>query len=209
MKRKIRVMIVDDHAMMRLGLAEAIAGERDLALAAEATNGAQAIEQYHKHQPDVVTMDFQLPGADGAESTAQLRATFPDVRVVILSVFEGEEDIWRAVEAGAMGYVSKSAEVEEVLEAIRSVFAGETYFPAPIATKLAARRKHDTLTARELQVLRHIVAGLSNKEIAATLRMSEATVKLHISNMLAKLQVADRTQAAIVAVRRGIVHLDS
>lgn len=209
MKRKIRVLIVDDHAMMRLGLAEAIAGERDLALIAEAANGAQAVEQYRKHQPDVVTMDFQLPGDDGAESTAKLRTAFPEARVVILSVFEGEEDIWRAVEAGAMGYVSKSAEVEEVLEAIRSAFAGDTYFPAPIATKLAARRAHDTLTARELQVLRHIVSGLSNKEIAATLHMSEATVKLHISNTLSKLKVADRTQAAIVAVRRGIVHLNA
>lgn len=209
MKRKIRVLIVDDHAMMRLGLAEAIAGERDLALVAEAANGTQAVEQYRKHQPDVVTMDFQLPGADGAESTAILRAAFPDARVIILSVFEGEEDIWRAVEAGAMAYVSKSAEVEEVLEAIRSVFAGDTYFPAPIAAKLAMRREHDTLTARELQVLRHVVAGLSNKEIAAALHMSEATVKLHISNTLAKLNVADRTQAAIVAVRRGIVHLNA
>lgn len=208
MKRKIRVLIVDDHAMMRLGLVEAIAGERDLTLVGEAANGTQCLEQYRKHQPDVVTMDFRLPGADGAESTAQLRAEFPDARVVVLSVFEGEEDIWRAVEAGAMGYVSKSAEVEEVLEAIRCIVAGKTYFPAPIASKLASRRTRDALTPREHQVLHHIVAGLSNKEIAATLHMSEATVKLHISNTLAKLHVADRTQAAIVAVQRGIIHLD-
>jgi len=209
MKRKIRVLIVDDHAMMRLGLVEAIAGERDLTLVGEAANGPQCLEQYRKHQPDVVTMDFRLPGADGAESTAHLRTEFPDARVVVLSVFEGEEDIWRAVEAGAMGYVSKSAEVEEVLEAIRSVVGGETYFPAPIATKLASRRMRDALTPREHQVLHHIVAGLSNKEIAATLHMSEATVKLHISNTLSKLHVADRTQAAIVAVQRGIIHLDT
>lgn len=209
MKRKIRVLIVDDHAMMRLGLVEAIAGERDLTLVGEAANRTQCLEQYRKHQPDVVTMDFRLPGADGAESTANLRAEFPSARVVILSVFEGEEDIWRAVEAGAMGYVSKSAEVEEVLEAIRSVFGGKTYFPAPIAAKLASRRMRDALTPREHQVLHHIVAGLSNKEIAGTLHMSEATVKLHISNTLAKLHVADRTQAAIVAVQRGIIHLDA
>lgn len=208
MKRKIRVLIVDDHAMMRLGLSEAITGERDMTLVAEAVNGPQAIELYRKHEPDVVTMDFQLPGPDGAESTAQLRAAFPDARIVLLSVFEGEEDIWRAVEAGAMGYVSKSAEIEEVLEAIRNVFAGESYFPAAIAKKLAARRNRDTLTSRELEVLRHIVAGLSNKEIVTALNMSEGTVKLHISNTLAKLHVADRTQAAIVAVQRGIVHLD-
>jgi DNA-binding NarL/FixJ family response regulator len=208
MRRKIRVLIVDDHAMMRLGLAEAINGERDMILAGEASNGRHAIESYRELQPDVVTMDFQMPGMDGAEATTQLRAQFPDARIVVLSVFEGEEDIWRAVQAGAMGYVLKSAEVEDVLEAIRHVVAGDTYFPVSIASKLAARQTRDTLTARESQVLRHIVAGLSNKEIAATLHTSEATVKLHISNTLAKLSVADRTQAAIVAVQRGIVHLD-
>jgi len=207
MRRKTRVLIVDDHAMMRLGLAEAITGEGDMALAGEAVNGEQALALYRKLQPDVVTMDFQMPGKDGAESTIQLRAEFPDARVVVLSVFEGEEDIWRAVKAGASAYVLKSAEVEDVLEAIRHVVAGGTYFPATIAAKLAARENRGTLTARELQVLQQIVAGLSNKEIAAALRMSEATVKLHISNTLSKLQVADRTQAAIVAVQRGIVHL--
>lgn len=207
MKRNIRVLIVDDHAMMRLGLAEAIAGEPDMVLAGEAANGAQALEQYRKHQPDVVTMDFQMPGADGAESIALLRAEFPEARVVVLSVFEGEENIWRAVQAGASGYVLKSAEVEDVLAAIRHVINGDTYFPAAVAAKLAARETREALTPRELQVLRLIVAGLSNKEIAAALHMSEATVKLHISNTLAKLDVADRTQAAIVAVQRGIVHL--
>jgi len=208
MKRKIRVLIVDDHAMMRLGLAEAITGERDMTLVGEAANGRQALELYRKLQPDVVTMDFQMPGGDGAESTAWLRTEFPEARVVLLSVFEGEEDIWRAVQAGAAGYVLKSAEVEDVLEAIRQIMSGGTYFPATIAAKLAARETRDALTPRELQVLRHIVAGLSNKEIAAALHMSEATVKLHISNTLSKLHVADRTQAAIVAVQRGIIHLD-
>jgi DNA-binding NarL/FixJ family response regulator len=209
MRRKIRVLIVDDHAMMRLGLAEAIHGERDMTLAGEASNGSQAVDAYRELQPDVVTMDFQMPGMDGAEATAKLRAEFPDARVVVLSVFEGEEDIWRAVQAGAMGYVLKSAEVEDVLEAIRHVIAGDSYFPAVIASKLSARKTRDTLTPRESQVLRHIVAGLSNKEIASALRTSEATVKLHISNTLAKLGVSDRTQAAIVAVQRGIVHLDA
>lgn len=209
MKQEIRVLIVDDHAMMRLGLAEAIAGENDMTLVGEAGNGAQAVELYRRHRPDVVTMDFQMPGADGAESIAMLRDEFPDVRVVVLSVFEGEENIWRAVQAGASGYVLKSAEVEDVLDAIRHVMDGNTYFPAAVAAKLAARETRASLTPRELQVLRRIVAGLSNKEIAATLHMSEATVKLHISNTLGKLDVADRTQAAIVAVQRGIVHLDA
>ena len=133
MKRKIRILIVDDHAMVRFALAEAIAGEADLTLVAEAANGTEALALYRKHQPDVVTMDFQLPGADGAESTAKLRAEFPDARVVLLSVFEGEEDIWRAVQAGALGYVPKSAEIAEVLEGIRELAAGREYFPAAIA----------------------------------------------------------------------------
>ena len=208
MKRKIRVLVVDDHAMMRLGLTEAISGEKDMTLVGEAGNGTQALELYREHRPDVVTMDFKLPGPDGAEITKQLRREFPDARVVLLSVFEAEEDIWRAVQAGASGYVSKSAEVEELLEVIRRIFAGERFFSPNIAAKLAARQARDALTPRELQVLRHIVAGYSNKEIAAKLHMSEATVKLHISNTLSKLDVDDRTQAAIVAVRRGIVHLD-
>ena len=208
MKRNINVLIADDHAMMRLGLAEAIEGERDMTLIAEAANGQQAIELYRKCLPDVVTMDLQMPGPDGAETTARLRAEFPNAKVVVVSVFEGEEDIWRAVKAGASGYVLKSAEVEEILEAIRTVVSGETYFPSIIAAKLAARNTRDTLSPRELQVLQQIVAGLSNKEIAVSLSMSEATVKLHISNTLSKLAVADRTQAAIVAVQRGIVHLD-
>ena len=209
MRKKIRVLIVDDHAMMRLGLAEAIHGERDMTLAGEAAKGEQALEQYRKLQPDVVTMDFQMPIMDGAQTTAALRTEFPNARVVILSVFEGEEDIWRAVKSGASAYVLKSAEVEDVLEAVRHVHAGDTYFPAAVARKLAARETRGSLTPRELQVLRHVVAGLSNKEIASALKMSEATVKLHISNTLAKLPAADRTQAAIVAVQRGIVHLDA
>lgn len=208
MKREIRILIVDDHAMMRFALAEAIAGEPDLTLIAEAANGPEALDLYRKHLPDVVTMDFQLPGPDGAESTGNLRTEFPDARVVLLSVFEGEEDIWRAVRAGALGYVPKSAEISEVLHGIRELAAGRDYFPPAIAARLAARRRRESLSPRELQVLRAIVDGCSNKEIATLLNLSEASVKLYISNTLAKLGVADRTQAAIQAVRRGIVHLD-
>jgi DNA-binding NarL/FixJ family response regulator len=208
MKPKIRILIVDDHAMVRFALAEAIAGEPDLLLVAEADNGANGLELYRKHQPDVMTMDFQLPGGDGAESTARVREEFPDARIVILSVFEGEETIWRAVQAGARGYVPKSAEIAEVLDAIRALAAGREYFPPAIAARLAARRTRETLSPRELQVLRAIVAGCSNKEISSSLGLSEAAVKLYISNTLAKLGVADRTQAAIQAIRRGIVNLD-
>ncbi len=209
MKRKIRILIVDDHAMVRFALAEAIAGESDLVLVAEAANGNEALEHYRKHRPDVVTMDFHLPGADGVVTTAWLRNEFADARVLLLSVFEGEEDIWRAVQAGALGYVPKSAEIAEILEGIRELAADRGFFTPAIAARLEERRSRDTLSPRELQVLREIVAGHSNKEISTSLGLSEAAVKLYISNTLAKLGVADRTQAAIQAIRRGIVHLDA
>jgi DNA-binding NarL/FixJ family response regulator len=208
MKPRIRVLIVDDHAMVRLGLAEAIDTAADLALVGEAENGAEALRLYAQHKPDVVVMDFQLPGRDGAEITADLRAQFPGARVLLFSVFEGEEDIWRAMQGGAAGYLIKSADTPTIVDAIRRVGRGEAFLPQPLAAKLDARRSRGSLTPRELEVLRLIVHGRSNKEILSTLHISESSVKLHVSNILAKLRVADRTQAAIEAVRRGIVHLE-
>lgn len=208
MKPKIRILVVDDHAMIRLGLVEAINSEEDMKVVGQAGTGQEALEIYGECLPDVVIMDFQMPGLDGATSTQELKKHHPNARVLVLSMFEGEEDIWRSVQAGALGYLSKSADADEILAAIRHLMAGDTYFPPAIAAKLNARRKRDTLSPRELQVLKEIVAGHSNKEIVAALKISEATVKLHISNVLAKLGVSDRTQAAIQAVRQGIVHLD-
>lgn len=208
MMSKIRILIVDDHAMVRLGLAQAIERQRDLVLVAEAGNGAQALQLYRQHQPDVVTMDFKLPGPNGIESTSAIRAEFPDARVLLLSIYEGAEDIWRATQAGAIGYVSKSVEIDEVIRAIRCVADGKAYFSAGLAEKLATRHPDDTLTQRELEVLQQIVAGRSNKEIMTALNMSQSTVKHHIERTFAKLGVADRTQATAVAVQRGVVHLD-
>jgi DNA-binding NarL/FixJ family response regulator len=208
MKKKTRILVIDDHSMMRLALAEAIAHESDLTLVGEAANADQALKQYRELKPDVVTMDFQLPDISGPELTAQIRADFPAARILMLSIFEGEEDIWQASQAGAVGYVPKSIEISQMLDAIREVAAGRSYFPATIAQRLDARHARETLTPRELQVLRHIVAGRSNKEIMSDLSLSEGTVKLHVSNILSKLEVLDRTQAAVQAVRRGIVHLD-
>ena len=202
-----RILIVDDHAMMRFALAEAIAAESDLTLVGEATNGPEAVTLYRQHQPDVVIMDYQLPGPSGAEITEQLMQEFPKARVLLLSIFEGEEDIWRAAQAGVFGYITKSAEIAEMLSALRQVAAGHSYFPPPIAAKLSARSSQETLSPRELQMLSEIVNGRSNKEIAEHLRLSESAVKLYISNALSKLGVQDRTQAAILAVKRGIVHL--
>ena len=209
MKPKTRVLVVDDHVMIRLGLVEAINAETDMKVVGQAGNGDEAFGLYPQCSPDVVIMDFQMPGPDGAASTRRRREAHPDARVLLLSMFEGEEDIWRSVEAGARGYLSKSADADDVLSAIRHLMAGDTYFPPAIAAKLEARRKRESLSPRELQVLKEIVAGRSNKEIVAALKISEATVKLHISNVLAKLGVLDRTQAAIEAVRQGIVHLDT
>ncbi len=207
MKRRIRVLIVDDHAMMRLGLAEAISGERDLLLVGEASHCAQAVECYDRLKPDVVTMDLNLPGADGVETIHRLRERNREARIVVYSVSETEEDAWRVHRSGAMGYVSKAADIEEVLEAIREAFAGRSYFPAGLMEKLALRTHRSALTPRELEVLQQIVRGRRNKEIVGALHMSEATVKLHVSNILAKLEVQDRTQAAVKAVQRGIVRL--
>ncbi len=180
--------------MMRLGLAEAILGDSTMTLVGEAANGEQAFDLYRRHRPDVVIMDFQIPGADGAETTVCIRAEFPDARVIVLSVFEGEENIWRAVEAGALGYVPKSAPIDDVLDAVRQVCAGGTYFPPAIACKLETRRSRAGLTSSELQVLREIVAGHSNKEISSALNMSGATVKVRISHLLR--QQASRSRIA-------------
>lgn len=208
MGKKTKIMVVDDNSLLRLGLTEAIGGEGDLVAVGEAENGLEALELYRKLQPDVVTMDYQMPGENGIEATRKIVAEFPDARILLLSVFEGEEDIWNAVQAGARGYLNKSGDIEEVLDAIREVAEGGNYFPAAIAQKLASRGERASLTARELEVLGLIVGGNSNKEIMAELDISEGTVKLHVSHILEKLGAADRTQAAIMAVKQGIVHLE-
>ena len=205
--KKIRVLIVDDHQLVRIGLAESIVATDDLEAVGEAANGEQALEKYRLLRPDVVIMDYQMPRMNGAETTANLRQEFPTAAVIILSVYEGEEDIWRAAQAGASGYLPKSVEMPEILTAIRHVAAGDTYFPVNILAKLDERRSRADLTPREMEVLRLIVAGRSNKEIAATLHVSDGWVRLYVSRVLAQLQVTDRTQAAVQAIQRGLVHL--
>lgn len=204
----LRVLIVDDHSMVRLALAQAIQQQPDLTLVGEAENGARALELYRQLRPDLVTMDYKLPDCTGDEATAALRAEFPDARIVLLSILETQESIWRATEAGALGYVSKSVEIDEVIAALRAVAAGENYYSHGLADKLAARRSSEGLSPRELEVLTQIVAGASNKEIMAALHMSQSTVKHHLERIFAKLGVNDRTQAVTAAVQRGIVLLD-
>jgi DNA-binding NarL/FixJ family response regulator len=206
-KNKIRLLIVDDHFVVRLGLASALNLEPDMSVIAEAGDGPQAIEAYRKHRPDVVLMDYQLPGINGAEATQSIRAEYPEARVIVLSVFKAEEDVHRAVQAGAAAYLPKSSEPEELMEAIRTVHNGGTYFPAAIANVLAGRAKREPLSGREIEVLAMIVHGHSNKEISSGLGISENTVKFHTTRIFEKLGVLDRVQAATAAIERGIVHL--
>jgi DNA-binding NarL/FixJ family response regulator len=208
MKPPIRVLIVDDHAMVRFALSEAIQRHSDLNLAGEAENGAGAVSLYRKLRPDVVTMDFKLPDRDGDEVVSEIRAEFPGARVVMLSIFENSETIWRATEAGVLGYVTKAAKVVEVIKAIRSVALGKPYFTEGLAEKLTLRRQQENLTARELAVLELVAAGRSNKEIMAALHISLSTVKLHLQNIFGKLGAQDRTQATALAFQRGIVRLE-
>lgn len=204
----IRILIVDDHAMVRFALSEAIQRNSDMNLVGEAENGDEAISLYRNLRPDVVIMDFKLPDRNGDEVIAEICADFPDARVILLSIFENSESIWRATEAGASGYVSKAAKVAEVISAIREVAAGKPYFSEGLAEKLAERRRQENFNSRELAVLELVAAGYSNKEIVAALHMSTSAVKHHIQGIFAKLGVQDRTQATTVAFQRGIVQLD-
>lgn len=204
----IRLLIVDDHFFVRMGLAESINDEDNLEVVAEAGNCDEAVAAFCEHHPDVVLMDLKLPGKDGVETVTAIREKNENARVLMLSVDEGEDDIHRSVQAGARGYLPKSTEREELLEAIQCVHAGETYFPAQIAQRLEARSARPELTEREMQVLELIVKGFSNKEAAAELNVTEPTIKQHAGHLFKKLNVLDRTQAVTAAIQRGIVKLD-
>ncbi|MBW4027755.1 response regulator [Acidipila rosea] len=208
MGEPIRIMVVDDHHIVRQGLVALLKTTHEINVVAEASDGLQAIELYRRFRPDVTLMDLRLPKMSGVEAIGLIRQENSAARVIVLTTFDGDEDIYRALQAGARGYLLKGVDTDELMEAIRSVHAGKSRIPAFVAERLAERMGGPELTARELDVLRHIVSGGSNKEIANTLHISEATVKTHINNILSKLGVADRTQAATTALQRGIVHLD-
>ncbi len=208
MSKPIRILIADDHHVVRSGLAASLGLEDDLEIVGEAENGAQAITIFRETNPDVVLMDLRMAGGSGIETTAALRTEAPDARVIIYTTFDGDEDVYRAVQAGARGYLLKSAPRTELLAAVRSVAAGERYLPPELAKRLAARVSGPDVSEREIEVLRLISAGKSNKEIGALLHIAEDTVKRHVSNILMKLGVSDRAQAATEAIRRGFLHLD-
>jgi len=208
MAELIQIMVVDDHHIVRQGLAALIATLPDMKVIAQAADGVQAIELFRTHRPDVTLMDLRLPNKNGVDAISEIRREFPGARIIVLTTFDGDEDIYRALQAGAKGYLLKGMNADELMEAIRTVHAGKSRIPAVVAERLAERMGGPSLTGRELEVLRRIVGGRSNKEIAGELFISEATVKTHINSILSKLGVSDRTQAATTALQRGIVHLD-
>ncbi len=207
MKRKIRILIVDDHFIVRIGLLTSIRMNPDLAAVAEASTGAEAVQQYRKHLPDIVLMDLRLPDMDGIETTTAIRQEFPEAKIIIISTFDGDEDVYRSFQAGASGYVLKTVLAEELVRGIKAVYAGERYVPALVAQRLSERSPHADLTVREHEVLQLLVKGLSNKEIGEILGFTENTAKFHVKSILGKLDVSDRTEAATVALQRGILHL--
>jgi DNA-binding NarL/FixJ family response regulator len=204
----IRILIAEDHAVVRQGFIALLRLVEGFEIVAEATNGIQALALFREHRPDISLMDLRMPGAGGVETIVAIRKEFPDARIIVLTTFDGDEDIFRAIQAGARGYLLKGMDAEELIDAIQTVHRGKSRIPAAVAERLAERLSGNALTERETEVLKTIVAGKSNKEIAAALFISEATVKTHINNLLSKLGVADRTQAATMALHRGIVHLD-
>ncbi len=207
MSGSIRILVADDHNVVRQGLVALIGTVSDMTVVAEAADGAQAVELFRKHKPDVTIMDLRLPVMSGVEAITQIRRDFPSARILVLTTFDGDENIFRALQAGARGYLLKDMFGDELMEAIRGVHAGKTRIPAPIAQRLAERMGGPSLTNRELEVLKLIVSGKSNKDIGNELSISEATVKTHINSILGKLGVSDRTQAATTALQRGIVEL--
>src|SRR5690348_1728695 len=200
MSIRVRILIVDDHFIVRTGLRSLISTESDLAVIGEAAEAAEAIQQFEALRPDLVLMDLRLPDKSGHEVTRHIRQIDAQARILMLSAFEGDVDIHTALEAGASGYVLKSVTAEELIPAIRAVASGKRWIPFEVATRLKQRNSFEDLTLRELEVLTQLSRGLANKEIADTLGITEYTTKGHLKNILAKLRVADRTQAVIAAV---------
>ncbi|HEV2694673.1 MAG TPA: response regulator transcription factor [Verrucomicrobiae bacterium] len=205
---KIRILIADDHYVVRIGLAALIGVEPDMEVVATAVDGAQALELFRRFQPDLALLDMRMPVKDGIQTAMDIRAQFPAARVIMLTAFDGDEDIHKALQAGAQGYVFKNSSVEKLIPALRAVVAGQRWIPKEVASRLASRKTFENLTSREVQVLQELAKGLANKEIADALNISEHTVKTHLKNILGKLRAADRTEAVTTAIQRGIIHLE-
>jgi DNA-binding NarL/FixJ family response regulator len=206
--REIRILTVDDHAVLRKGIAALINAEPDMKLVAEASNGREAIAEFKKHRPDITLMDLQMPEMSGIECIIAIRSNFPDARIIVLTTYPGDVQVLRALKAGARGYLLKGQVSKDQLpEVIRAVHAGHKRIPPEIAIELAEHTAEDDLSSREIEVLRLIAAGNANKEIASQLSITEETVKSHVTKILAKLHANDRTHAVTTALKRGIIQL--
>ena len=203
----VRVMCVDDHRLMREGIRRIVALQPDMLVVAEASNGTEAIEQFQKHKPDVTLMDLQLPSVNGHEAIKAIRSLQPDARIVVLTMYYGDEDVYRAIAAGVMGYILKDAVPDDLIHVIREVHAGRRTIPAEIEAVLDARAMQPSLTVREFQVLQLLATGKRNKEIASALGISADTTNAHVKSIFQKFNVHDRTAALGEAIRRGIIHI--
>ena len=206
-QKSIRLLTVDDHALLRKGIRALIGTESDMQLVAEASNGREALHEFRTHRPDVTLMDLQMPHMNGVEAIIAIRGEFPDARIIVLSTYSGDVGVVRALKAGARGYLLKANVNKELLATIRAVHAGQKCIPADVASSLAEHTGEDELSEREIEVLRLIAAGNANKEIAAQLGLAEDTVKRHVTNILSKLRANDRTHAVTIGLRRGIIEL--
>lgn len=204
---KIRILLVDDHIVLRMGLVTATNGEPDMEVVAEADNGVEAVRAYRQHRPDVVVLDLRMPEQNGIETIRKLREEFGEVRILVFSNYASGEDVFQALKAGASGFVVKEMSLERLLEAIRKVHEGGQYVPPEIATRMQGRVLSQ-LSPREMEVLTLLARGLSNKEIAAELGLVEGTVKIHVTNILSKLRVSDRTQAILAGMKQGLIQLE-
>lgn len=204
---KVRLLIADDHYIVRLGLIALVSTEPDLEVVAEAADGAQAVELFAATNPDLALLDLSMPVKGGIQATIEILARQPSARVLMLTAFDGDHDIYKALQAGALGYILKSSSGQKLIPAVRAVAAGQRWMPKEIASRLAALEPSEQLTAREIQVLKELAKGLANKQIADVLAITEYTAKDHLKSIMAKLQVADRTEAVTAALQRGIIHL--
>src|SRR5258706_16026506 len=203
----IRVLCVDDHPLLRQGIAALVKSQRDLKLVAEAGSGREALLSFRVHRPDVTLMDLRLPDMSGIDTMVAIRSEFPDARIIMLTTFEGDVEIRRALEAGARGYMLKSMPPQDLLDGIRQVHAGKKRIPSQLAAQLAEHMSDEALTTREIEVLRQIAEGNRNRDIGEKLFITEETVKVHIKHIMEKLCASNRTQSIAIAIRRGIIHL--
>ena len=203
----IRILTVDDHPVLREGIAAVLASEQDMILVAEASNGREAVEQFRTHHPDVRLMDVQMPEVNGIDAIVKIREEFPDARIIVLTTYTGDAQAARAFKAGAFGYLLKNMVRKELIDTIRTVHAGKKRIPPDIAVEMAQHHSDDALTGREIEVLREVAAGNANKMVAQLLHISEETVKAHMRSILSKLGANDRTHAVTIAVKRGIIEI--